>query len=537
MRRRLLLVFWLAILASISTLVWAEWRHGTVHGHSLNSDGTRTASQVIGKAKATGDEFLIQTDHYDVLVKAPTKALDEWHMKVYRDGFTTNKLVCLVGAEFAARHGKSNAHILGFGPEIRADDILSKLNGKQGVQQQLIDRLEELGFLAVAAHPSQQSTTNHLFDWGNARGLDGVEFFNDGSAEGYQKTLAQYLALISRGESLFVTAGCDQHTPADPDDKERWTRKTYVWIDGPLTKESLLEALRHGQTYAAQYGVRLTEINHIPARGSQVVDRPVISFRLEFGRPLRQAKLIRLYRDGMAVLEVICDAGQSSVSYTFDDKTAPKGQHSYILEVKGALITSSIHLSVRAETTEPAGTNKIPSGENDAGTAFPLLIGKKYNEVMGIIGEPKLPPNSSFSAFVSTRKYYPPYDLTVDFSGGRDEPQASQARLTVYGDDPQPDWRKADAVLPQSLLEARPSSMLLFENSKRLEITWQLNGATYAIAVLDPSGQLWSRIKVNGRVSYKLRGNWKAYPLKAFWQMSEKQDGPLWEMGGMAVEF
>lgn len=350
MRLRLLVLLWLAVFVSLSGLAWAEWYQGTVHGHSLNSDGTRTASQVIGKAEATGDEFLIQTDHYDILVRAPTRALDEWHIKVYRDGFATDKLVCLVGAEFAARHGKSNAHIFGFGQKLTADDILSKLNGKQGVQQQLLDRLHEAGFLTVAAHPN---ATKHLFDWGNIKGLDGIEFFNDGSAEGYQRTLAQYLALVRRGEHLFVTAGCDQHTPTDPDDKERWTRKTYVWIDGPLTEESLLEALRHGQTYAARGGVRLSHIEPVPGGSKNYYnsEHPPRILAIIHLPDIKSRPRIRLYRDNIVVADVASPAGPTRGGILYkDDRLTDKLDHRYILEVENYLVASPVYY-----TYDPTG--------------------------------------------------------------------------------------------------------------------------------------------------------------------------------------
>ena len=340
-----------SIEARVFAATGARWYKVLIHSHCRDfSDGALSAAQVIKTAKKMGYAALIETDHYKSIFEKGGQTPRAFEK--YRQAFSSQDGIIVIPA---AEINTATAHILALG-DILYDEELLRLYGQSNAQQAVLDRLTELGLISVAAHPSLREAmnpkspgnyTDMTFDWENARGLGGVEMLNDG--EFYAETVQHYVNGVLRGEKWSVTAGCDQHGVVNPALDKRWTRATWVWVEGEFTKQSLLAALRQGRTYAAQYGVRLAEVNHIPARGPQVVDRPVISFRLEFGRPLQQPKKVRLCRDGAVALESVCSAGQSSASYSFDDKMASRGQHAYILEVEGVLITSSINLEVRED--------------------------------------------------------------------------------------------------------------------------------------------------------------------------------------------
>lgn len=364
MRRVLFSKYWSIIRTVILFLLYlcvsasANWCPGTIHAHSTFSDGTRSPADVKNKAIDSGAKFLIETDHYEQIGR---HGFDN-----YRTSFKSSPaLVVLAGAEIIARSGDHNTHTLALGT-ISQDSVLDQIQSKDGVQQNLINRINEMGLLAVAAHPSAISAgsytthptepTNYFYDRSKTAGLRGIEFFNE-DKNAYQTTLNWYLGLLSK-QDIFITSGCDEHYPVDKNDARRWGRLTYVWIDGGLSEGSLMEALANGRTIAAQDGVRLEGLNILPGFVYQKVSRPDFQFRLLFASKTKSGKKIFLYRDGLeepvATFEI--PKGSSNYQINLSDERVSPGKHTYIIEVEKLLITSPFRLDIvgNPRTDDPA---------------------------------------------------------------------------------------------------------------------------------------------------------------------------------------
>ena len=330
----------LFFLAVVCVSVQADWYPGIIHAHSTFSDGTRNPESLIEKAKKSSALFLIPTDHYEQIGKEKKfggTIADDFGFDNYRKRFTTTDLVVISGAEVT-----KTSHTLAIG-DIKYDGIL--MNAK--TQQEVIGRIKELGWLSVAAHPGSKK---YPYDTNAADGICGIEFFNDGSEEGYKKTRDLYLSLLKQGKDVFVTAGCDSHYPIDPQDSARWQRKTWVFCD-KLDKTSIFEAFARSQTYASSNNIKLENFDYIPGFLIKRINYPEFAFTVSFEKKTSSSKVVKIYRDG----ELVSDSareypkGLEKIDYSWQDQVL-LGEHRYVIEVEGVLITSPIRLEFPALT-------------------------------------------------------------------------------------------------------------------------------------------------------------------------------------------
>lgn len=362
------LIRWLMIMANIlvglSTSANDEipkWYAGIIHAHSTFSDGDRTPSMLKGAAAKLGYSFLVVSDHWSSLSKK-TKltgvVTDDYGLDKYLEDFSQGprvqgqsyNLIVIPGAEFTAFRGKATAHIVGIG---RLKDLPKDIGSSQ---QDVLATLSSKGFLTIAAHPNWVSSLHdYSFDPNHTEGLCGIEFGNDG--EGFPKTLALYRKLIKSGKKVFATGGCDSHTSTDITvlDAKRWLRKTVVWCKGKITKEKLLLAIKNGQTYASLDGSYFNDsmCNIFPQFDYQEVDRPTFTFGITFNQTTKKSKEIRVYRDGDLVSDSVAKvaSGLRQFKYSWTDKRATAGEHSYFIEVTDSLITSPIYLRIKKATS------------------------------------------------------------------------------------------------------------------------------------------------------------------------------------------
>jgi hypothetical protein len=338
---RAMIIFFMVMLTELAS---AELYLGTLHCHSKCSDGTLLPIEVVFRAKAAGSMFLGETDHYSHLLVTWSKSLTEARFRFYRVAFTTRFLPVIVGSEFSAKHDKTSSHIVALRTEaVTADETLSKLDGKSGIQQELLDRLELLGYATIAAHPNKKADS---FDWTKLKGLDAVEFGNDGSREAERQTLADYLALLSKGHLLGVTGGCDSHTPLDPLDSARWRRKTGVVIAGVWTPAGTVDAIKSGQTWFAR-GIELVRINYDPGFSPHRTSGSVV-IQFDLRKSVAYSPRIRIYRDSNLV-DTIGGSKESGGVYRYSwvEPEPIRGKHYYnLVEENLDFVTSPIMFEV-----------------------------------------------------------------------------------------------------------------------------------------------------------------------------------------------
>ncbi|MCL5407328.1 MAG: hypothetical protein M1429_02435 [Patescibacteria group bacterium] len=362
-------VIFCILLILVSRSASAKWYSGIIHVHSTFSDGDRTPGMVIRNAEKAGFQFLIETDHYEQIEKPQTlrsRLVKDYGFNNYWQKFSSNNLIIVRGAEIETRRGNARVHTLVLG-DLKYDQGLMDLQGKEGNQQAVIDYLNQKGFLSVAAHPSlitaigtqtwRGECSDFSYNKSQCKGLSGIEFFNEDEA-GYQQTLKWYLGLIAKGESPFVTAGCDSHSPLlEPvNDTKRWQRRTMVYSDRVLTPEILFEDITYGQTYAANNGAYFKDINYIIGKCYWRVDRPKFKLSIGFSKKTTSSKVLRIYRDGQLAEGSVksLPVGLKEYSYTCEDKVVKPGKHRYVIEVEGCLITSPIGLEVTGSKPAPA---------------------------------------------------------------------------------------------------------------------------------------------------------------------------------------
>lgn len=349
---------------------------GYVHLHTTFSDGSDNIPQRVRQAKAEGCSFSIFSDHYEQIPlknKGGDYAGTDFGFADYLRNCqeqTSADFICIPGAEIASfwnpepnKTACSHTLILGFGdydfgPQQRQ---LVELQMKNGTQQAIINRIKEIGYLSVAAHPTL--ITDMSLRWHFWRGSDfrydlrpaneqpnGLEMFNVENRNQQEDLVRRYLHLVNQKIPIFVTSGCDSHKwfPWRPEqDHQLWGRQTGVYADA-LTQQAILEGLKHGHSYAANYRAH-GYLSPLPGFTAQRVDKAEFRCSVVFEKPTDSSKTIRIYRDGQLVEKSVQDypAGFRQIDYSFVDEDVTEGEHWYVLEVPMTLITSPIVLNIQ----------------------------------------------------------------------------------------------------------------------------------------------------------------------------------------------
>jgi len=388
-------VFFVFVLVLLAGATWAKWYKGIIHIHSTRSDGGETEETLIRVAQKLDCDYMIFCDHYDKLYK--DKKLVQKDKKDPVIGKTLDladilgigrakdkELVFMRGAEISSKFEGVGVHLLALG-EMPYDQAIWDLQFKEGSQDAILKRIRELGLVAVVAHPSlfkdlslemfKGNPTRYTFDHKSAQNLDGMEFFNVPN-QYYEHNLMHFRSLTSKGQRLLATSGCDYHNASDYEAKDRLTRFTYVWSDGPLTKESLIEALKSGRTVAARNGVK-PEDNFCPwPEFSTSNSQYDISLKVRFEQKLKKPTKIQVYRNGQLIgeSEQLIPAGQTTYQYNWVDENILPGKYFYFIEIPNLLITSSFCF----ERVVPQPVDS-PNNSNKAGVYFKEIVVKVGN--------------------------------------------------------------------------------------------------------------------------------------------------------------
>ena len=377
-----------------------RWHPGIIHAHSTFSDGSDNIPRRVERAKEANVKFLVVTDHYEWINERDKPGSKYFGGQDF--GFedyirncseqTNSDFVTIPGAEIASfwspepeQNNRAACHTLALGP-VDEDSLLLELGRNPNIpdddphqsfdkQQDIINEVNQRGWLSVAAHPSLLSTRTLPFSWewqdmrydrNKAEGIQGIEIFNTAiksvttPEDENWGTISWYLDLIRQGKPVFVTSGCDSHDSrldvgiVDPDELKRWTRKTWVFSE-KLETESLLDAIAQGRTYAANYGASFEFLNYIPGFQVREVERAKFLFKVKFEDEVTSDKTVRIYRDGILIPESVQTVLAHTINllngfyYVWEDKGAEDGEYQYVIEVEGHLITSPIRLKIGPE--------------------------------------------------------------------------------------------------------------------------------------------------------------------------------------------
>lgn len=319
--------------------VETDWIPGNLHFHSDFSDGNRTPEKNLDIIAKMGSVFCIPTDHdkgINPTSKITKTIRKDYGYDNYINRYTNSNIISQAGVPLIVIPGlessRTPGHTLSIG-EIHQDDQL--INTK--TQQEVINRINALGWLPIAAHPFSKKFP---YNTNQAEGIFGIEFFNDDVGDGYIKTRDWYLALLKKGKKVKAFGCGDNHYVFDPKDADKWKKRTWVKADH-LDKPSILEAIRQGKTIAAYAIVGIKQPDEK-------------SFEITFEKETK-IKGMRIYRDNEEVYYQPYDKALKDVTLSLDSNLVLPGDHQYIFEIEDYFITSPISIN----TAGFSNVNKI----------------------------------------------------------------------------------------------------------------------------------------------------------------------------------
>lgn len=187
-----------------------------MHIHSsFSRDATASPEAVVRRCYELGLGGLAISDHNSIEGSLRAESLAKQH-----------GLVHIRGVEISAKEG----HVLAYG----VGELVPRGLGVA----ETIERIHELGGVAVAAHPKRFPSGIGL-EIARHAGFDAIEVLNGGSSR-RSNLLARKVAEESR---LPVTAGSDAHSIGE-------VGKAYVVIEECTSEDEVLEAIRKGRTKA-----------------------------------------------------------------------------------------------------------------------------------------------------------------------------------------------------------------------------------------------------------------------------------------------
>jgi len=543
------ILVWLLLIFPIVGL--AKWYAGEAHAHSTFSDGNRTPEVLMADTIIKGCHFLIPTDHHEYIPekqKIGGLLADDFGFANYLERFKDNPTIL----------GKSYSLTvlpcaeLMFGPQhllVMGDlaPVISEL--KQNSLQAQLEFNQANGLSSVAAHPSKEK---YWFDRNLT--VNGVEFFNESAAE-YEKTRAWYLNL----KDAWVISGWDTHNPAT--DAYDGQRRTWIYSDQPLTRASLIEALERGQTYAANWGARLSEINYVPSvTAYQIIDQgKTLRIKISFDRPVATAKKCHFYDNGrrLSELSVTMKAGAKDlvVEYRLDKP----GQHAVVFEVENCLITSRINFEIE----ESAVSSILPTTFRGGA---PILLGKTRAELEALWGKVAFGTNTWFYVgkpikdFATEVFFYEFHNLPDGYKRVlTDRVEMVSIRKGWTPSPFKPRCFAPSDLVPQEILNLPPTEICRSASyaSDAIAVIWRLRGNTYVLMVRDTRHRLYDEIKTDQGTIYRLnqygrnfreandaggfvqiKGYPNFYGVKHWWENGDFQNrGSFGPVGGFFYRF
>jgi hypothetical protein len=204
------------------------WYRGDLHLHTVHSDGKRSPARLAADARTAGLDFIVSTEHNT------RSAHDIWGRHADDD------LLVVAGEEVTTRSGHWVAAGLPAGSWIdwryRAGD---------GELPRFVDRVHELGGIAIAAHPFVPSEGT-LWEYGYGE-VDAIEAWNGPWTLDDQGAVAHWHALLVAGGRLPIVGSSDAHTP----EHVVGLPQTVVRADR-LGVRALIDAVRAGRSWIAE---------------------------------------------------------------------------------------------------------------------------------------------------------------------------------------------------------------------------------------------------------------------------------------------
>lgn len=211
------------------------WFKGNLHTHSTQSDGSRTCRQLAELYKTAGYDFLSITDH-GVLA-------DVEHLK-------DRELLLIPGEEISVGASEIGTffHIVGI--NINSQIPLSDFH-RETRPQKAIDMINELGGVAIIAHPYWSGLTHN--DLRNLRNYAGVEIYNTTCDImrnlGYSASHVDGLLAVGHRPLIFAT---DDHHGEDRELRPLDALKAWIMVRARGRDiDDIMSSIRRGLFYSS----------------------------------------------------------------------------------------------------------------------------------------------------------------------------------------------------------------------------------------------------------------------------------------------
>lgn len=187
-----------------------------MHIHSSYSrDGTALPSVILRRCKHLGLSGIAITDHNSIEGSYEARSLAK-----------SEGVLVVSGLEVSTSEG----HVLAYGVRELIPRGLSA--------SETIDKVREVGGLAVAAHPRRFPSGVGL-DLAGRAGFDAIEVVNGGSSRGANRAALR----LAERLSLPKTGGSDAHRLAE-------VGRSYTLLEGVFTEDQALDAMKKGLSKA-----------------------------------------------------------------------------------------------------------------------------------------------------------------------------------------------------------------------------------------------------------------------------------------------
>ncbi len=221
------------------------WYNADMHHHSDVLDGFTEAEYVMRSELAAGVNIAFLSDHDSVVNNDEMQRLSE-----------TRVLPFIPGTELSPSWGHFNAYPLDDGKSVDID------TGQAPVQE-IFAEARRLGADVIGVnHPYSEygyfeSLRNDVAPGGFDDGFDLVEIEINTYDDRNRETLAHVWQMWNKGQKVYLAAGSDAH---DVWIEISGAARTYAYVDGNLTIEKFVAALKAGHSFASQGPLVFPEI-------------------------------------------------------------------------------------------------------------------------------------------------------------------------------------------------------------------------------------------------------------------------------------
>lgn len=291
-----------------------------LHCHTLHSDGGFEVSELQKMAKKDGLSLIALTDHNTM----------SGHAELNDEIIPTIR-----GIEWTTYFG----HMLVLG----AKSFVDWRNAVPDNIDEKIAQVKNQGGLVGIAHPFQLGSpmcTGGRWEF-NVKDFDNVDYveiwhqsFSEGNYENDRAT-AFWTSLLDKGHRIAASYGRDWHRP----EKGGHFGCTFLDIDGELTPENAMEAIKNGRTVVsakAEFHFEVKSGGNVYRIGDEVPEgEAVFSFTLEDGKKCEES-----YKPEYEYIKLVTNGGQcvSTVgAYEKEMKVTLERGHWYRAELWGKL--------------------------------------------------------------------------------------------------------------------------------------------------------------------------------------------------------